>query len=545
MTGESKVLTGLMERRALEAEFVRLTALTDPAEQARQAAAIAADGPLALTVLLSMLDTDDPLLRGRLGLVAQQLPHEQVVAALRNVVAGGGRRASADVDRVRISAVILLDRFLHEPVDDGTVTGMGDPDQVARQSLQELVRAMQQEPVSILEYLGQLAQQPADVPHMLLKAVPALGHDWPMVTLLRMFAQEHDSVLARGALEQLSRVRAPAAARALTSLAATLPPPLAVLAERGRRKVQMTVGVSRAVEEPVVEPWYAPGYRWRVLLSPVEAGGTQLIWFVGQPPDGEAVISFLVITHVVEGVQFASAGRSADGLELPSQAEPGTLHRVRSKAGGYALLLEAPLHVGRQWVREGLALNWAQGTLPPVEYRLFNPLIWLAEPTADATTDVEPASEPAAFTETPTAVESAAAQRGDIASLFYHPAFMTWFWPLTEPPPADLADAAARGEFITHVARTQFASATKAEYAKSLHKMARWFTLAGDGETAATVRAAADEVQTLPAEESIFLRRLIAMGLDLALAQAVMAKRARVKHARRARPVSVPQKDNS
>jgi hypothetical protein len=554
MAVESKVLTGLMERRALEAEFGRLTALTDPAEQEQQAAAIAAHGPLALTVFLSLLDTDDPLMRGRLGLVAQQLPREQVVAALRNIVSGGGRRAGtspgADVDRPRISAAILLDRYLHEAVDDHAMGGMGDPDRVARQSLQELVRAMQLAPTSILEYLAQLAQQPPDVPHLLLKAIPALGHDWPMVTLLRMFAQESDQVLARGALEQLSRIRSAAASRALTSLAATLPPPLAVLAERGRRKVQMSVGVSHADpgaadEAAHGEPWYAPGRDWRVLLSPVESTGGQLIWFSGQAGDNGTAVSCVVVTHGTEGIQLASAGPGADALELPPPAEPGTLHRVKSGPGGYPLLLlEAPLHVGRQLVREALALNWAQGRLPPVEYRLFNPLIWLVEAAPDAADEIGAASAPSA--DAPAKEISAAERAGAIASLLDHEAFLTWLWPLPEPPPANVTDPAVRAEFITHIAATQFGPETKAEYARALQKMARWFTLAGDTPAATAALAAADEMQALPAEESIFLRRLVGIGLDFALAQQLVAgKRMRVKRARQTRPMPVPKKDNS
>jgi len=86
-------------------------------------------------------------------------------------------------------------------------------------------------------------------------------------------------------------------------------------------------------------------------------------------------------------------------LKIPPAAGSGTLHRVKL-ADGNLLLLEVALPVGRQLIREALALHWAEGTLPPVEYRLFNPLIWLAEPLRgeadlDATDTGAPEIEPA------------------------------------------------------------------------------------------------------------------------------------------------------
>jgi hypothetical protein len=537
MTAESKVLTGLMERRALEAEFARLTAMTDSVEQEQQAAAIAAHGHAALTFLLSLLDTDDPLVRGRLGLVALHLPREEVVAALRSAAGGTGARPHTDVDRVRISAVIILDRFLDEPVDELTAAGAGDPDRVAHQSLQELSRAMQQDPISILEYLAQLAQQPPDVPHMLLAAIPESGNGWQMMALLRMFAQEHDQTLARGALEQLSRIRSQAAAQALTSLAATLPPPLAVLAERGRRKVRMSLGAGRAELEPDPAPWHAPDCAWRVLVSPVEGAGTQLVWFVGQTGEDTAAVSLVVITDATSGLRYTALRQEADILKLPPPADSGTLHRTQTAGGNALLLVEASLQVGRQLTREALALHWAQGTLPPVEYRLFNPLIWLAEPLPGTDLDTADTGAPA--------IEPAL-DRAAIVGLLDHPAFATWFWPLTELPAGQLDDPEARANLITHIARTQFGPEIKAGYAKNLQKMARWLLLAGDAEAAAVAQAAMDDVQAQPAEESIFLRRLIGIGVDFALAQrTVLAGRARVKRARRLQRAPEPESDKS
>ena len=62
MSGNSKVLTGLMERRALEAAFAALVGATSVEEVADHADAIAGYGSTALPGLLTRLDTDDPRL---------------------------------------------------------------------------------------------------------------------------------------------------------------------------------------------------------------------------------------------------------------------------------------------------------------------------------------------------------------------------------------------------------------------------------------------------------------------------------------------------
>ena len=85
MSGNAKVLTGLVERRALEAQFAALVGLTDAEEIARRAGEIAAYGNAALNLLIARLDTEDASVRGSLGQVAKHLDRDQVVATLRGV----------------------------------------------------------------------------------------------------------------------------------------------------------------------------------------------------------------------------------------------------------------------------------------------------------------------------------------------------------------------------------------------------------------------------------------------------------------------------
>ena len=89
MSGKARVLTGLMERRALEAAFSELADITSPTLQVERAQEIARHGAAALPVLLSFLDTSDPQMRGGLGQVAVRLSRAEVVPALLEVASSG------------------------------------------------------------------------------------------------------------------------------------------------------------------------------------------------------------------------------------------------------------------------------------------------------------------------------------------------------------------------------------------------------------------------------------------------------------------------
>ena len=76
------------------------------------------------------------------------------------------------------------------------------------------------------------------------------------------------------------------------------------------------------------------------------------------------------------------------------------------------LLLESDFDQGRYVVQAALERHWASETLPPLEYRYFNPLLWDAEPLGAAVA-------------TPAAGNYSPAQ---MAGLLDHPVFAGWFW---------------------------------------------------------------------------------------------------------------------
>jgi hypothetical protein len=498
MSGEAKVLTGLLQRRALEQAFAELSHLTDPSAVQQQAQTIAGYGSAALQHLLTLLDTPDPQLRGGLGQVARQLPPDQVVPALRAVVRDATRN-----DQARLAAVTLLERFLGETVDNAMIGNLGNPSVAARQSLLELIAAMDGEPLSVVEYLEQLAEQPAEVVDMVLDALPEVAPSPHLATFLRMLAQGPDARLARRAVDELIKLRTPAAVRALAGLAPNLPPALAPVANRGLRKLRFS-GVHDANDhDPRAEPWYAPGLRWRALMSPVDPAGSQFLWFVGSEETGGRAVFFTVLIHDPYGLRDASGSLEAASDHAPPKRNAGTLHFiVGDGAAPGVTLLEAPFALACHEIRQALTLNWAGGESAPIGYRLFAPLIWLAEEAREV--------EETPF-ETP-APDLALAEHDLVAALDL-PAFHAWF--------AGLEDTA-----LTH--------ALGASYARRFRAMSRWLAGAGDGDAARIAATAAHhfELRTSEAAAIVAAARK-AWSVEHAHSQ-VSSRKKRVKENRNA-----------
>ena len=491
MSDNARVLTGLIERRALGAAVAELAEITDPALIANRAQEIAHHGSAALAALLAALETEDPQLRGGLGQIAKRLDRDLVVPALQQAA-----RARERSDHARLTALTILDRFLGEVVDESMLVGLQDPDGVALQSLRELTEAMTADPLAIIEYLGQLMEQPPEVAHMILDAVPQLAPDPNLVTLLRVLAQDKNEAIAQKAIDRLSRTRTTEALQALTSLALTVPPTYATLAERGRRKLRLS-GVDDAA---------SPRPHIRALLSPIDGAGGQVIWFIEHSAAQDIGQSLTLIARDPDGLAFALGAPTARIQSLPPLRPEGSVHSVTPDEGTPALLmLEAPVAVARFVVQQALKLNWAAGTTPPVEYRLLNPLIWADGDAGEASPLPAPADR----------------APHELAALLDHPAFASWFW----QSEAVLAAAkrlrrgyasAARTEEITALAATHFGPSILHSYQQRLEGMARWLSLANQTATAEMAMAAAAHLATCRPAESPFVRRLIGIGLDVA-----------------------------
>ncbi len=495
MSGNSKVLTGLMERRALEAAFTALAGAANSEELTRQADAIAGHGSAALPVLLARLDTDDPGLRGGLAQVAMRLDRELVVAALRGVA-----RAQDRSDRARLSALTILDRYLDEPLDDSLLAGIQDPDAVALRSLNEMIAAMEQDEAAILEYLLQLEEQPPEAVGMILDAVPRMPPHPHLVTLLRMIAQDESQPQARTAIEQLGRLRLSEALSALDALTMTLSPAFSALAERGARKLRMS-GVRGAGSQAAVE-----AEAWRALISPVDGAGVQVIWFIHRTAGQDTGTLLTVIMHDPDGIAACFGSSKVPADRLPPDQPIGSIYTfVQGEDAPAIQLLESGFDDGRHAVRAALTQHWVLETLPPLEFRYLNPLLWNAGPLAEAA----PAPEKGGFSPVQT------------AGLLDHPVFAGWFW--RDDAMFDAArrlktgsSADMRARQIDNVATAHFSAEVVASYRRRLEAMARWLEMAAQPEAAAMALNAAEHISGCAPAQSPFLRRLIGIGLDVA-----------------------------
>ena len=495
MSDTSKVLTGLLERRTLEVAFAALANTANAEELAGQAEAIASYGNTALPVLLAKLDTDDPALRGGLAQVARRLDRETVVAALRDVV-----RAHTRSNRARLSALTILDRYLDEPIDDSLLTGLEDSDDAATRSLNELITAMTADDTAVIEYLAQLAAQPPEVLGMILEAVPRLATHPYLVTLLRIIAQGESQSGARTAVEQLGRLRMPEALSALATLSLTLPPPLAALAERGARKLRMS-GVRAAEAQIATE--IAP---WRALISPVDGAGIQVVWFIRRAAEQDTATLLTVVMHDPEGIVACFGSDTVAIDRLPPDQPLGSIYPfVQDETLPALQLLESEFDFGRQVVKAALERHWTAETLPPLEYRYFNPLLWNFEPLGAAV------APPEAGSYSPV----------QIAGLLDHPVFAGWFW--RDDAMFDAArrltsgaGASRRAKHIDSVAIAHFGAEVVVSYRRRLEATARWLALAAQPEAAAMAMSAAAHISASAPVESPFVRRLIGIGLDVA-----------------------------
>jgi hypothetical protein len=495
MSDKSKVLTGLVERLALETAFDTLASAPDAQELASRADAIADHGNTVLPVLLARLDTDDPALRGGLAQVALRLDRELVVAALQGVARSRDRG-----DRARLSALTILDRYLNEPIDDSLLTGLQDSDGVALRSLNELVTAMTENNTAIIEYLVQLATQPPEVLDMILGAVPRVPPHPYLVTLLRMIAQGESQSGACTAIEQLGRLRMPEALSALDTLVATLPPAFSALAERGARKLRMS-GVREA--EPQVVPGAVP---WRALISPTDGAGVQVVWFIRRAAERDTGTLLTVVAHDPSGIAACFGSDEVAVERLPPDQPLGSIYSFAQDETVPALtLLESGFDAGRRVVQAALERHWAAETLPPLEYRYFNPLLWDAGPVGAAET-------------LPEAGDYSPAQ---VVGLLEHPVFAGWFWRDDAMFDAarrlkSLASASKRARQIDSVATTYFNAEVVASYRRRLEATACWLATAAQPEAAAMAMSAAAHISAGAPVASPFVRRLIGIGLDVA-----------------------------
>ena len=173
----------------------------------------------------------------------------------------------------------------------------------------------------------------------------------------------------------------PEALSALDALTMTLPPAFSALSERSARKLRMSGvrGAGTRVDREATT--------WRTLISPVDGAGVQVVWFIRRAAEQDAGTLLTVITRDPEGIAACFGSDKVSVEHLPPDQPRGSIYNFAQDETVPALqLLESEFDAGRHVVRAALDRHWAAGTLPPLEYRYFNPLLWDTEPPGETMT---------------------------------------------------------------------------------------------------------------------------------------------------------------
>ncbi|MFN2166854.1 MAG: hypothetical protein ACK2U9_11410, partial [Anaerolineae bacterium] len=325
---QKKIITKLLERRQIEAELQGLLAAGSELALHRQAQEIAARGSQVIPAIMGNLDRADARMLAALGIVAALLDHEEVSAALRQVILQPHYS-----DRGRIGAMTILERFLGQPPDEDLLVALSDPEGVAISSLEEVLSQAESNPAVLIEYVQGLDQQEPDVVLGVTRALrdmekSSVHRRERVIEPLRMMAQDVREEIAGEALRALGAIRLPGAARALQTLIPISAPGLRPTAERLLRKQQFS-GVE-------VEPLAPPPPTWRALIGTVSGRGQQHVWFVERDQQRSQARFLSVLLNDQVGAAEAVGHAQVPLLMLPPQRPLGHVHDVALPDGSGA-----------------------------------------------------------------------------------------------------------------------------------------------------------------------------------------------------------------
>ncbi len=490
------IINTFQVRRRLAQALEELERTENEAEMAAAARAIVHGYPaeMVLAALVKLLDTASSQQRGGLGHMAALLPKEEVVPALRAVAAN--RRQSP---RARVTAALLLERFLGETLPGGLMSDLQDTNEVAFESLREALDEGRRNRHVLLEYVTQMRQTETAVAFMVMDMLERVGGG-ERVELLRLIAQDDRRPVAENALRRLEQLGTPAAARALATLQWTLPPGPAQQAERSARKLRFT-----GVTAP--EPSRAG---WRALLGLAEPSGIQSVWLVRMPPvpSGFGVLlGFVVGRHAGMVQMFGSETMPLEGL--PGAQPVGQMLTAELGGGRRAVLLEAPFEYGRWLVQEAVQahLDGRAAQPLPSEWQLYNDLLGefgraqAPEELADLFVEDAPV-------ELNDEEMAAAAQ-----TLLSHAAFALWINAGRSrrdrpAPPQALVQMA-----LKELARSKEGEALRSALAEGLRLQAAWLRLEGD-PAAEQARQLAATLAATPLDRHPLAAQVVAARLN-------------------------------
>ena len=516
MSDSDGIIHTFQQRRQLEEELDALAAThAQPAlQQAVHRLAEQFPTELLLPAVLRRLGTANSQLRGGLGLLCTLLPAQGVADALRGVA---GNRQKTPQERT--TAALILQRFLDQPTAPALLADLAGADEAPYQSLLEAVAEGRQNRHVLLEYVTQMQEHPTDVAFMVLRLIDRLPPT-DSAELLRLIAHDSRRQVAHAAIDRLAAAAGGAGGeaclRSLHTLALSLPPEDAALAERSLRKLQFS---GKRYTPPSTDGWQA-------LLGPSDPSGYISVWFVRQPSEeagaeqADGVWLGFILSLQGGILQFSgSEGMQRDFLPPPTAA--GSLVTVRTSGTQNTVLLVAPLDVGRWLVRRALEAHWQQPTPQPLpgEYTLYNDLIWqFAAPhlPADLTAWWERSAAQGGQPPSASALAAAAHALAEEAAMeaWLRWSLITWqnvkYRSQQAPavPSRTLVSLLLRelGRMPDHRALLQAMTA-------GLRVQTLWYAVAGDPANAERAALLAQATATLPITENPFIADLLERGL--------------------------------
>ena len=500
---KGKVIHSFQERRRLETALQDLSRLQDDEARLLRAQELAQRGNALVPLILRHLDTDDPLLRGALGLVISYMPREIIAPPLREVASNPQRS-----DQERMTALMFLERFLDEPVEESLYAQLRNPHAVIEQSLREVIEHQETIPDIVVDYLTQLQEEPVDVALMVLDAITQVdqGDVFPLVAML---AQDIRPDVGAAAVRVLEGLTHPERTAVLTFLAENAFGDVQTLAERGVRKMRM-----RGMQ---VE--YRGRARWRALVTAPDMHGSQALWLLRQNAEERQLLGFLANAEV--GIQFAFFLDDVPSDLVPAldigQMLPIVMGEDPNDPDSLAWFLEVPIGHVRRWVQEFVQQNYISEYQLPVLFRRHIFTFWAETARAG-------------IAEPPTLPQPDATSLSQAMGLFQHPALVRWY---VEPPRDAFAerrwlrsglDEDAFAQALSAIDASTFPKSLWISIAEHLYQLAEWFLLAQEDVLARHAVTAADALGHLPYDENPFAQMLVARGLAHTFTQLQQAR---------------------
>ena len=510
------VITTLFDRWSIEREIQAMLAIRSEQEFSDRAERVAESGKLVVPVLLAQLDRADSRFASVLGRVASLYPDRQEIVDKLYLAAEDQTRP----DRGRVTAILILERFLQQDLDPYLLSTLDDPQFMATESIREMIREGEHNPRAWIEYTRSLIAQPPETIWGVMDTLLEVGGELG-VPALCLLAQEEAEAVSEAALQALGRLNHPSAVQGLQSILPLLPPDRRALAERNLLKLQLKQISGQEPPDP-------QGY-WRTLVGPPDGHGYRVVWFI-HVPDERGRRKFLGLSiHERTGIQQAYGHHDVAPDLVPEPRGLGQVHNILlpgtsdvAQAGARLLMLESDVAYGRRLVREAQARTISAGQPFPIEYRLMGPWLWLYRERPENAQDAAQAAP----------VPSSVGQE-ESAELLYHPAFRGWFaegeWLLGRAtallrrmPGARAATVGGLGlpaGEITALTRRYLDPPMVACLHDRLRAMGEWLERAGETHPAALAQASAQALVEQPPEKHVLARAMVELGLQMMVEQ--------------------------